>query len=370
MLNRKVYLAVLAEVSTQLADPQPYEIEEAILDYYGGYVRLETEGREIGTMLLSFEDMGIPLSAARTEKVRPPRLVMLPEQEMRKIAAIFSRARSFLEESGVQLPGRRFLYVSNDKWDALRQKMDGFQAEVTVIVNQLLDQYDGMVEMLLADVTAKANEAYAALTAAGEDMPIAEYFVEEMVRKVRSKIPTESQIKSIGLRLVLNRPAPMYIVAAVERAINRYYDRSEQEQRELEQIKAMSEDKAAMWAAQAVTVNMLDELTIAAGQRIHEFASLASGKSGKISPAETRAFKSELQKFLSGAGKMVSTRQVNDTIYELLDLLGLPSGKRKGFGAACKRLVRQLDELSESSNQPRYGSIGSGVVSLDFAKCA
>jgi len=181
-----------------------------ILTQMGTFVRIYAGGL---TMFVSrattWTELGIPPESARMLRYRRPPRYLVAREEVDWFRNAAQRARDALDAVSVEV---EFMYPY--RWVGYRDWsgwLEGFRSIQKEWVKQrrehLIERYDEHLRRLVEDFTRSAEEAYAALQAAGvEDLPPRDDFVEGIVARALARMPTPRQIEE-RLVLVYHIPA-------------------------------------------------------------------------------------------------------------------------------------------------------------------
>lgn len=170
-----------------------------ILTRMGTFVRIYAGGL---TMFVSrattWTELGIPPESARKLRYRRPPRYLVAREEVDWFRNAAQRARDALDALSVEV---QFMYpyrwVGYKDWPGWLEGFREIQAEWEARRQErLVDRYDQHLRRLVEDFTRSAEEAYAALQAAGaEDLPPRGDFVEGIVARTLARMPTPRQIE-------------------------------------------------------------------------------------------------------------------------------------------------------------------------------
>lgn len=166
-----------------------------------GVIAEVTIGRWRGKMRLSPEDLGLPADAIKEQELSDllhlGDKLLLPAKTLRRLTALESRARQKLSRSGFETHWGTFVPVT--AYDKFRRELDECERDYYAMRDEIVLNYDDLVEQVRQSYFAAGLVAYDRLRKADPDAMQYNYasrelFAESFSRRILSNVPPVNQI--------------------------------------------------------------------------------------------------------------------------------------------------------------------------------
>lgn len=203
------------------------------LSQEGVLVDLEVGGATMFARQADWSDLGINTDDIRASRMTRGKKYLISEERVKAVRSWEMTVRQGFANYTLDISGfRPWRYLHFKRYDAFRAWWDRKQAELVVIKTDILDHYDEDVENLEEDFRAVAAASWKSIMAQGYEWAIVdgepfndqEKFIDAVVTRAISKIPTRERIEAqlhADYRVSISQTPAEYEEQAAQAAITR-----------------------------------------------------------------------------------------------------------------------------------------------------